>query len=137
MSKFHFRLQSVLNYRSELEETAKSIYLAAQASRVELERTMVTTRVQRASVLANSAKDIISRLDLQNHVERLDSDESTMKSALNVLMDEEEAAKTRWLFARREHEVLRKLREKALEHWTAEESRLEQSALDEWAVLRR
>lgn len=137
MSKFHFRLQSVLNYRAELEEAAKRQYLNAQVARVELENSMVTTRIQRASVLATRVPDLNSRQELEFHVGKLDTEESTMKSALQVLLDEEEAAKSRWIFARQECEVLRKLRENAFDHWQAEQSRIEQNALDEWAVLRR
>jgi flagellar biosynthesis chaperone FliJ len=67
----------------------------------------------------------------------LDDEERAQKVVLKVLITEEDTALNGWHAAKRELEVLVRLRAAALEEYNAEAERKEQAELDEWAVLRR
>ncbi len=68
---------------------------------------------------------------------RLDDDERSQNTVLSVLYDEEATLRGAWTKKKQELEAVAKLRENAVEAWTRDENRREQSELDEWAVLRR
>lgn len=137
MPRFHFRLQTVLEVRGSEEERAKRAYLEARAERLALERALAEGRIMRSAMVAGAPTDFDSRRALETRLGKLESDERTIETQLGVLRDEEEAARERWVKAHQDHELLVKLREKALTEWNLAESRREQAELDEWAVLRR
>jgi flagellar export protein FliJ len=68
---------------------------------------------------------------------RLDDEERFARTALTVMVNEEEAAERAWLLRRKELRSIELLREKDLTEWAYEQDRTEQAALDEWAVMRR
>ena len=137
MRKFHFSLQSVLRLREFAEDGAKKRYLEAVARRVEQERERDKIRTRRLSALQNAPNELAARQFLIQFLERLDDDERAANTVLDILMQEEEAERLRWMEAKKDAEAMRKLRETKYQEWRAEAERLEQAALDEWAVLRR
>jgi flagellar export protein FliJ len=134
---FEFRLEKVLEYREVQEGWAKDNYLDSRAARIQAEATIHEVRARRGYLLENTASDINSRRALEATLLRLDDDERAQNVVRNVLVAEEESALNAWHHAKRELETLQRLRDAALEEYTLEESRREQAALDEWAVLRR
>lgn len=137
MRKFAFRLQSVLNYRLALEEEAERAYLSARAERLEAEAVFDQIDRRRLELCKLAAPTLDERICIERIYEKLDGQEREQRAIVQVLEIEEEKLRQAWLEARRETEVLRKLREKAWETWREEANRIEQAELDEWAVLRR
>jgi flagellar export protein FliJ len=135
--KFTFRLQKVLEYREMEEERAKDAFLAAQEATAEQRRQIGRIVARRSAVIAVPADSIDQRLHLERYLERMDDEERAERAALAVLENEESAAQAEWNARRQAVKALERLREKAFEDWKQEEERREQSALDEWATLRR
>ena len=75
-------------------------------------------------------------LALQAYMERIDNDDHEMTLVHDVLSQEEDRCRNTWIEAKRELEVLERLREKRLEEWKLETARQEQRDLDEWATMR-
>ncbi len=134
---FEFRLQKVLEYREMLEGRAKDSYLDSRAARLEVEASLLVLHNRRGNLLENTPSDLNSRRALESTLLHFDDQERSDNLVLNVLKAEEETALEAWQFAKREVETLARMREVALEEYNLEESRKEQAALDEWAVLRR
>ncbi|MFQ3669372.1 MAG: flagellar FliJ family protein [Fimbriimonadaceae bacterium] len=82
-------------------------------------------------------RDLEEHRALEIRLSKLDDDERHLLTVLDVLRQDEEMRRREWLAAKRDLDVLEKLREKALEDWTLSESRREQAELDEWSSLRR
>jgi flagellar export protein FliJ len=134
---FEFRLQKVLEYRERLEGWAKDSYLDARAARLEAEATLHELRLRRGNLLENTPTDLNSRTALEGTLLHLDDQERAQAVVLKVLLSEEETSFIAWQAAKRDSETLVRLRDAALEEYKLEETSREQSALDEWAVLRR
>ena len=137
MAKFNFRLQRVLDYRADQEDAAKRVYQNAVAERIETEAQIDAIIARRNATMGRTPDSISGRLALETHVFAVDAQVETLRSVLNVLADEEEQAREKWLQCRQDRKALGTLRDKELEEWTLNESRREQADLDEWAVLRR
>lgn len=137
MRKFEFRLERVLDYRRTLEETAKTEFLEAQARRIELDAQIDELRRGRRSKLVEAVDGVLDRQALDLWLMRSDVEESHLRVAQDILVQEEDAAKERWIVCRMEAEVLAKLREKAHAEYLLQAERHEQAGLDEWATMRR
>ncbi len=137
MANFAFRLQKVLEYRQTLEGEAKQRYLDARIARLEFEQEISKTEKAKSASIQTPTSSLNSRTALASYLDRLDVEHAQMRIALGVLLDEEAAALNAWHDRKRDLEALVKLRHKAYDDWRLEESRKEQSALDEWAVMRR
>ncbi|MCU0315530.1 MAG: flagellar FliJ family protein [Fimbriimonadaceae bacterium] len=138
MAKFQWRLQRLLEYRQLLEKQAKDAFLqakartnGAEADKARMERDLASQIPERSS------EDLHLILSHGSFVERLEDLIQSQAAVISVLVDEEETFRLAWIFAKQESEALLKLRERALAEWQIEETRLEQNALDEWAVMRR
>lgn len=68
---------------------------------------------------------------------RLTDDVSSQETVISILLIEEDEARRVYLQARQDAEAIERLREKRYAEWLAEEDRLENLALDEWATQRR
>jgi len=134
---FRFRLQKLLDHRGLLEDEAKKHFLERKAAKLTGERELVEVRLRRSRLETSSAVSVLDRLDLEGRFSKADDDERAAIVGLGVLQDEEDAAEKLWLIAKKELQVIEKLRERRYDEWQVEESRREQNALDEWAVLRR
>jgi flagellar protein FliJ len=137
VSKFEFRLQRVLEYRETLEQKAKDAYLDARADRLEAEVESRGIEARRQDVLQRPATDLQDRQAIELMMLKLDDDQRNQQSVIAILLEDEERAMADWHDKRKELEILVRLREKALEEWQLDETRREQSELDEWAVMRR
>ena len=137
MRKFKFRLESVLQYRRQLEEDAKNVYLESQRRRFELEDHILEISQIRCETLRSAVPDLQSRLVLQTWTEHLDHQQHHSEVALDILRQEEESARLIWVERRQEAEALEKLRIRQLEEYRLELGRFEQAELDEWAVMRK
>ena len=137
MSRFAFRLDKLLRYRTTLEKQAKDEYLACRAKRIEGEFEIEKIKGRRIESLSFSSTTLPDRVAHERFLSRLDDEQRAVEAAVAVLQGEEDVARGKWLVTKKDLEALQKLREKDLEAWQLEEERKEQRALDEWAVLRR
>jgi flagellar export protein FliJ len=135
--KFRFRLQSVLDYRANQEDEAKQVYLTRRASRFEGESAITGLSTQRRSVLEQPAPSLPTRLGMEARLSKLDDEERFARTAVNVMLNEEEAAEVVWKQKRQALRSIELLKERELTEWTHDQERKEQAELDEWAVMRR
>lgn len=136
MKKFRFRLAAVLRVRAHAETEAKNEFAAAAKARLEGERVVERIQTRRREVLSQAKQSLSDLRALDQLLHALDLQEAEAKSALSILLQEEEAAHQRWLHARKELQSLERLRERDLEAYKLESDRRAQRELDEWAVLR-
>ena len=136
MTRFRFRLQKVLEYRSRLEKDAKDAYLDARAKRLAAELDLLCIQQRREQILAEPSEGLDGRIVLELYLFRLDQEERCQVLVIEALETEEESLRLQWIERRREHEAIEKLRNHAFGDWTLAVDRKEQSELDEWAVLR-
>lgn len=137
MSNFAFRLQKVFEYRELEEGWAKDNFLAKYVARMEAENELFELEDDRRFLLSAGADDLNARKDLEIRIQKLDDHERALRLLIHQLMMEEEQARDEWLLKKQDKGVLEKLRDKAYEAWMYRQNRLEQSALDEWAVQKR
>lgn len=119
------------------EGWAKDAYLEARAARLEAVAELEGIETRRGELVMKPADTLDARLAMQACLDRLDDEEREQKIVIEMLESDEAARKEEWTEARRELQVLEKLREAALADWTLEENRREQKELDEWSVTRR
>lgn len=137
MSEFRFRLQRVLEYREMAEGWAKDAYLEARAARLEAAAHLESIERHRGDLLAKPADSLDARLAMQACLDKLDEDERQQNIVIEMLELDESKRKEEWTEARRELQVLEKLREAAHAEWTLNENRREQKELDEWSITRK
>lgn len=137
MSEFRFRLQRVLDYRALAEGWAKDAYLEARAARLEAVAGLESIEVRRGELLMKPADALDARLAMQACLDRMEDEERQQRVVIEMLEHDEATRKEEWTEARRELQVLERLRESAYAEWMLEENRREQKELDEWSVTRR
>lgn len=137
MAKFKFRLETVRKVRDRAREDAKREYLEAIARRVQAEAERDEIQKRLAAIASFPARDITDRFSQDAMILRLTDDVSSQETVISILVMEEEEAQKAYLQARQDAEAIERLREKRYAEWLAEEDRLENLALDEWATQRR
>lgn len=137
MRKFKFRLESVLSYRRKLEEEAKNVYMEARSRRLDAEKGIDEIEQLQAEKLKQGFPSLNERLALQVWLDSMDDQRRHLEVAIEILQQEEEAARLAWVEARRESEALEKLKTSQKAEYDLELSRWEQNQLDEWATMRR
>jgi len=137
LPKFSFRLESVRRYRVSLESIAKDNYRDAQRRVFECEQDIKSIYSKIDHILAEPALSIPDRLALEGRIARQEDQIQHQVIILQVLQSDETEALVAWVEAKKELEILEKLRENRRAEWLLDENRLEQAALDEWAVTRR
>lgn len=137
MKKFEFRLESVLRYRRDLENTAKTAYMGARRETLLCESEIAETDQRRLEILQLKYANLPERKLIETLVEGTDDRERELRATLCVLQNEEAMALAAWQGAQREVKALDQLREKALTAWRHEDDLEEQRNLDEWTVTRR
>ena len=137
MPRFKFRLQKLLELRRIEEAEAKDAYLQAKSARLDAEVEAEKISMRRMEISDQKRTSLDELIAAQAYIHRLEDEEGHMRSALGVLIDEEEGAKKNWVLRKQEAEAFEKLKEKEYEEWQKEEARKEQADLDEWAVQRR
>lgn len=137
MAKFKFRLETVRKVRDRAREEAKREYLEAIARRVQAEAERDEIQKRLAAIASFPARDITDRFSQDAMILRLTDDVSSQETVISILVMEEEEAQKAYLQARQDAEAIDRLREKRYAEWLAEEDRLENLALDEWATQRR
>ena len=137
MAKFKFRLETVRKVRDRAREDAKREYLEAIARRVQAEAERDEIQKRLAAIASFPARDISDRFSQDAMILRLTDDVSSQETVISILLIEEDEARRVYLQARQDAEAIERLREKRHAEWLAEEDRLENLALDEWATQRR
>jgi flagellar protein FliJ len=137
MGNFAFRLQKVFEYRELEEGWAKDNFLARHIARMEVENELFQLEDDRKLLLSAGADDLNARMDLEIRIQKLDDHERSLRILIQELTLEEEKARDEWILKRQDKSVLEKLRDKAYEAWMTRQGKLEQAALDEWAVQKQ
>lgn len=137
MSSFAFRLQKVFEYRELEEGWAKDNFLAKHVSRMEAENELFQLEDDRKFLLSAGADDLGARMDLEIRIQKLDDHERALRILIHQLTLEEEKARDEWILRKQDKSVLEKLRDKAYNAWLFRQNKLEQLALDEWAVQKQ
>ncbi len=137
MAKFKFRLETVRKVRDRAREDAKREYLEAIVRRVQAEAERDEIQKRLAAIASFPARDITDRFSQDAMILRLTDDVSSQETVVSILLIEEDEARRAYLQARQDAEAIERLREKRHAEWLAEEDRLENLALDEWATQRR
>lgn len=137
MAKFKFRLETVRKVRDRAREDAKREYLEAIARRVQAEAERDEIQKRLAAIASFPARDITDRFSQDAMILRLTDDVSSQETVISIFLIEEDEARRAYLQARQDAEAIERLREKRHAEWLAEEDRLENLALDEWATQRR
>lgn len=134
---FRFRLQRVLDFRSEVELQAKRRLQAARAARMAGEAALGELR-DRFRIASSLPFETVEQAMQREHFKaQLAIEIELQHRVLLELLDEESAELERWVLARKDQRAIEKLREHAVEEYRMESDRREQAELDEWAVLRR
>lgn len=142
---FQFRLQKVLDHRRRVEDEAKRDYMEAQAKTVtalkELEDLYVAIDMARARghQMQTSAPDTrmaptLQTIDLFINGQKIRIERQRAK--IRDLKGEEERLQDVLIAAAREKKTLEKLREKHLQEYRDERTRLEQAEADDLSVMR-
>lgn len=137
MARFTFRLQRVLEHRRREVEAAKLEVTKAAGLLAEIERRIVALVATAARAAESCGSSVDERLDLQAHLEIVDSEARALDIERTACEEDLVRAKDALLAKRSELGAIEALEEKARAAWQYEESRREQNALDEWATMRR
>ncbi|MEI8282530.1 MAG: flagellar export protein FliJ [Armatimonadota bacterium] len=137
MSSFAFRLQKVFEYRELEEGWAKDNFLAKHVARMEVENELFQLEDDRKFLLSAGADDLSARVELEMRIQKLDDNERAIRILIHQLTVEEEKARDEWVMKKQDKSVLEKLRDKAYSAWILRQNKLEQAALDEWAVQKQ
>lgn len=137
MPRFQFRMQKLLDHRHRLEAAAKEAYLLARSRRLTAEEQLERMILDRSLLSLMTCSTLPELVQKEAALTRMENEEAHMKSAIAILLNEEEGGQKRYLEAKRDAEAIGKLRERALDLWQKEENKREQAEIDEWAVTRR
>ena len=137
MHKFNFKLQKILEYKETLEEQAKRAYLEKKPKLLEAEITLNQIAKRRHDVLVSSANDLASLQAKETFLLRLDEEERSQKIIINVLLSEEEKARSIWQEKHQEAKALQKLKEHRKQEWIYLFNKEEQNTIDDFATMRR
>lgn len=137
MPSFKFKLQKVLEYRELLEQEAKEAYMDARAKTIEAENELAAMIEKKEAVIGQPISSLDDYLALDLFVITCEEKEREQRIVIQVCENEEEQQRLLWIETKKEYQAIAKLHDKARDEWLADENRREQSALDEWAVLRR
>lgn len=138
MAQFRFKLQQVLNYRSQLEDQAKMAFAQAQqaydtqASIVESLRTTLAEYEPKQYQTNNQAELWL----LRNYIQGLGIDIARAEANLLKLAQALNKARQNLVKKSQERKLLDKLKENQAKRYAQEERFKEQQQFDETATLR-
>jgi len=135
--KFRFRLETLRWHRLHIEDAKAAVFTSAQFKRMAAQSSLAEIQAKERMARMDSLPSNPGHMALRDlYLEHLADRIVEQEGVVDVLAGEEETARQEWLEARRNREVVDKLRDKALARHRADELREEQGNLDEWAVLR-
>lgn len=142
MREFHFRLQSILDVR-RYQEDQRRLELGAIASRcARLQRDIDARRVERRRVLTvlepdRHSGDVAYRIVQAAYAMRLEKEAQALEAELRTAEQERLEAVERYRLARRDADVLERLRDRRAAVYRKEQKRDEQKRMDDIAMSRR
>lgn len=134
MKKFHFPLQPLFEHRRRLEDTAKNAFLNKQAEILGMEALILSEVQRRMGILAIRPESLNDHKNQEAQLIHSDDQERMHRAALSVLQNELEKLLEIWIEAKKNLEVIEKLRDTAKEEWRIEADKEEQKSIDEWAA---
>ncbi len=142
MRKFHFRLQSILDVRRYTEDQRKMELGAISSRCAYLEREIRARRELRHSTLTvlepgTRAEDITYRHAQAAYAQRLKTEAAELERKLETARKERTVAVERYREARKQADVLDRLRRRQERTYFREQKRDETKRMDEIAMSRR
>lgn len=137
MRKFKFRLEQVLNYRVLQETWAKDAFLAAKRARLSAEEKVAKLAKKHSMAQSKTCSKLEDRVALEAYLSRLTEEISAEQAIADILLAEEEKARSEWTTAKQNRQALTKLKTAAEIEWAKEQALQEGKQLDEWSSSRR
>lgn len=137
MAKFKFSLQSVLDYRSGLEEKAKSEYGEAITQRERLLEQLLNLESKLSYALSNMAEECVGKIDPQvllHYPAYVDALKSSIIQKQEEIREQDlivEEKKAIMLKAMTDRKAVESLKEKALAEFKMEQKKIEQKFVDQ------
>lgn len=137
MSVFRFRMQSILDMKSKLEEQAKIEFAQAQKKLAEEAELLSQIRERKEEYIAygielrNQTIDVREILDNKKAIEYTEELEKQQQLAVNVAQKALDAASRKMMDAITETRTYEKLKEHAFETFLQEENRAESKEIDQ------
>lgn len=137
MKKFQFRLQKVLEYRKKIEDEKKN-ELAKHISRYNQVQKMIDdayqTKQEIIKNISTNLNDPTSMKLIQQSLLGISQTFSIGKKRLQIIQLDIDRARVDYIEARKQREVLEKLKEKALKKYKYEEKKKNEKMLEESAI---
>ena len=137
MAKFVYRMQSILDMKSKLEEQAKIEFAQAQKKLAEEAELLSQIRERKEEYIAygielrNQTIDVREILDNKKAIEYTEELEKQQQLAVNVAQKALDAASRKMMDAITETRTYEKLKEHAFETFLQEENRAESKEIDQ------
>lgn len=137
MSVFRFRMQSILDMKTKLEEQAKIEFAQAQKKLAEEAELLSQIRERKENYIAygielrNRVIDVQEILDNKKAIEYTEELEKQQQLAVNVAQKALDAASRKMMDAITETRTYEKLKEHAFETFLQEENRAESKEIDQ------
>lgn len=139
---FYFRLQSILDYRKQIEEK-QALELANIKNRLDREqKTLNKVQKERATLTAkleNIGKSSLCAANVSvyfSYIHRMKKQENDQKEVIGKVEKELEAQRQAFVNASQKRKILATVKEKKLAEYKLELIRREQKELDEAGILR-
>lgn len=137
MTKFKFKLETVLKVKTRIEELRQKELSEAEYRREQAHRQLLLRQAEVDRTLNNYGEDLQRRIDVRQAVNYdrfliwLNKQVDLAAVHLEQCVRQVAEARSRLIEAAKEKQILEKLKEKAFEEYQAEELRLENKFLDE------
>lgn len=141
MKRFQFTLQSVLDYRKDLESAAALKFQKTQQDVQVFERVLeeLTAELNKLAQYLE-ARDQLTAQELQQtsqYRSHLGEQILVQRQNLAYAIRKKELAHQAWMEAHQEVQVMERLKEKQFETYQAEMNRLEMKQMEEYAMMLR
>lgn len=137
MEKFVFKLQKVLDYRSEIEEKKKDEFAKAQKKLLS-EKDKLENLIERKKSAVEDKSNYKSKLDYQlllNYIDFMDNKIENQMAEIKKAEDELAIKKDELIKSTSDRKVIEKLKEKAKDEFDLEVGQKEQKLNDGFALF--
>ena len=137
MKKFVFKLQKVLDYRSEIEEKKKDEFAKAQ-KKLLFEKNKLENLIERKKSAVEDKSNYKSKLDYQlllNYIDFIDDKIENQMAEIKKAEDEFAIKKDELIKSTSDRKVIEKLKEKAKDEFDLEVGQKEQKLNDGFALF--
>lgn len=143
MKKFKFRLESVLKYKGFLEKEAKQALMAVNSDIKECEANIGQIKLKRLNLIDELENETIKGITIeafqmyQNYISSVDYQLAREEKRLEYLFNQRELKTMRLIEARKETEVMERLKKNKKKKYIEEMLYEEQKELDEISSIKK